>query len=201
MLSCKNSQKHLLVSLLWRTLGWEGRLGFSPVLHLKEGNPRKPGTGESVGKLSQSQVSQAQYQDDLGSWNRYGSEKHRESQRGGWCHILQFQSWARLGLGHVHGTSTSCPHPCVPECGIWILDYFFFFCRRPQWETSLRYHEGPCCTVRLNPKAVRMKQRNQSEKILLLEGTVAVLLCSLWAADLLAALNLSCPNLGIDGWI
>ena len=127
MLSCKNSQKHLLVSLLWRTLGWEGRLGFSPVLHLKEGNPRKPGTGESVGKLSQSQVSQAQYQDDLGSWNRYGSEKHRESQRGGWCHILQFQSWARLGLGHVHGTSTSCPHPCVPECGIWILDYFFFF--------------------------------------------------------------------------
>lgn len=127
MLSCKNSQKHLLVSLLWRTLGWEGRLGFSPVLHLKEGNPRKPGTGESVGKLSQSQVSQAQYQDDLGSWNRYGSEKHRESQRGGWCHILQFQSWARLGLGHVHGTSTSCPHPCVPECGLWILDYFFFF--------------------------------------------------------------------------
>ena len=50
MLSCKNSQKHLLVSLLWWcTLGWEGRLGFSPVLHLKEGNPRKPGTGESVG--------------------------------------------------------------------------------------------------------------------------------------------------------
>lgn len=49
MLSCKNSQKHLLVSLLWWcTLGWEGRLGFSPVLHLKEGT-RKPGTGESVG--------------------------------------------------------------------------------------------------------------------------------------------------------
>lgn len=109
--------------------------------------------------LGQSQVPESQSQDDLGSRNGHGPEKHAES-------ILRFQNWGSLRLSHSHGHRKAPPPPSsIPgsQNGAQSGLFVFLFCQREQWETSLRYHKGPYCTVRSNPKAMRKKQLERED--------------------------------------
>lgn len=117
ILSSRNSQKLLLLSPALTSPWAEKKSWTFPISHVKEERPRKPGPGESVGQLGQSPGPGVTGWDDFGSENHRVTEKHGESQHEGWNHILQFQSWERLGLGHVHG-HTKLPSP--PPSILWV---------------------------------------------------------------------------------